>query len=157
MSRFGDDAGVGPIEATAGSVILSSDNLDAIRAYFSITEVKTPEAQKIKNAFVTWYDGLWFYEKYTLSTLDLARNQRNRFNLANAMTPEEKQVVQTVLTTGMTSEQTQGQPDRRDETGMLPGPVAPPPPPLIPKPYLIGGAIVGGLALIVFAYGEGRK
>jgi len=135
----------------------NSENIDAIRAYFDQTSVKTAEAQKIKDAFVAWYDGLTWFGKGLNSNYDLARNQRNRFNLANATSAEEKQVVETVITTGLSTEQVQGQPDRRDETGMLPGPVAPPPPPLIPTPYLVGGAILGGLALLAFAYGEGRK
>lgn len=134
-----------------------TENVSAIRAYFDQTPVKTPEAQKIKDAFVIWYDDLTWFGKGLNSNYDLARNQRNRFNLANATTPEEKQVVVSVVTTGISTEQTQGQPDRRNETGMLPGPVTPPPPPLIPKEYLVGGAILGGLAFIAWAYGEGRK
>lgn len=135
----------------------NSANIDAIRAYFDQTPVMTPDAQKIKDAFVIWYDDLSWFGKGLNSNYDLARNQRNRFNLANAITPQEKQNVQTVISTGMSTEQLQGQVDRRDETGMLPGPVVPPTPPLIPTPYVVGGAILGGLALIAFAYGEGRK
>lgn len=134
-----------------------TENIDAIRVYFDQTPVMTPEAQRIKDAFVIWYDDLTWFGKGLNSNYDLARNQRNRFNLANATTPQEKQNVQAVITTGLSTEQLQGQSDRRDEGGMLPGPVTPPAPPLIPTPYLIGGAILGGLAFIAFAYGEGRK
>ncbi len=136
---------------------LNSANIDAIRAYFDQTPVQTPQAQSIKDAFVIWYDGLTWFGKGLNSNYDLARNQRNNFNLANAVTPAEKQVVQSVISTGMSTEQLQGQADRRDESGMLPGPVTPPAPPLIPTPYLVGGAILGGLALVAWAYGEGRK
>ncbi len=135
----------------------NTENIDAIRAFFAQTPVQTPDAQKIKDAFVIWYDDLTWFGKGLNSNYDLARNQRNRFELANAVTPQEKQNVQTVLTTGMSTEQLQGGADRRDEAGNLPGPVTPPKPPLIPTPYVVGGAILGGLALIAFAYGEGRK
>lgn len=133
-----------------------STGVDAIRVYMSSTPVKTPEAQTIKDAFIRWYDDLTVFGKGTQSNFDLARNQRNRFELANATSPDETAAVKEVQTTGLSHEQASGEPDRRDESGMLPGPVAPPPPPLIPTPWLIGGAIVGGLALIAAAYGKGR-
>lgn len=126
----------------------TEDN-DAIQAYFVATNAVTPEAQKIKDDFLRWYDDLTWFGKGQQSTLDLARNQRNRFNLANVTTPEDKQAVQDVITTGLSAEQLRGQTDRRLTDGMLPGPVAPPPPPLIPTKYLVAGGVGLGLVLLL--------
>lgn len=120
---------------------------EAIRTYFVATEAHTPEARIIKDEFLRWYDDLTWFGKGLESTLDLSRNQRNRFNLANATTPEEKSQVEDVIKTGLTAEQLAGGADRRLSTGMLPGPVAPPPPPLIPTKYLVAGGV--GLTALV--------
>jgi hypothetical protein len=135
-----------------------NDEIRAIRAFFDRTEAKTAEAAKIKDDFIKWYDGLWITANYVpQSDYDLARNQRNRFNLANATTLEEKTAVQEVIQTGLSTEQTQGDPDRRLSGGMLPGPVTPPKPPLIPDEYKLAAAVVGGLAILAMAYGYGRS
>ena len=156
----GYDPNRAPAESTFGGGLLDNAytvNNDAINAYFHATEAVTDEAKRIKSAFVAWYDGLTWIGKGLESNYDLARNQRNQFNLANATTPEEKANVTDVITTGLSTEQLNGQTDRRDTNGMLPGPVAPPKPPLIPNEYLIAGAAVAGLAIIAGAYGYGRK
>jgi hypothetical protein len=146
LARFGYDVLTG-----------YADDIKAIHAYFVGTEVKTTEAQKIKDSFLRWYDTLWITWNYVdEADYDLARNQRNHFNLANATTAAEKAQVQEVITSGLTSEQMQGGTDRRLSTGMLPGPEAPPKPPLVPSSYLVGGAVLAGVALIAWAYGEGR-
>lgn len=158
ITRFhGDEAPqVGGVLDVTGLDDEISKNMSAIRAMFDTVQVNTPGAQSIKNDFVRWYDDLSWFDKRLQSNYDLARNLRNRFDLANATTPEAKAAVQTVLTTGLSTEQLQGQPDRRDETGMLPGPKVPPKPPLVPTPVLIAGAAVAGLAFVAWAYGEGR-
>ena len=122
---------------------------DAIQAYFVATAAVTAEAQRIKDDFLRWYDELTWIGKGLQSNFDLARNQRNRFNLANATTPEETQQVQTVITTGLSAEELSGGTDRRLTNGMLPGPVAPPPPPLIPTKYLVAGGVGVGLLVLL--------
>jgi hypothetical protein len=161
-SDFGIDAadagaGVGPIEAGIGNLILSSDNIEAIQKYFANTTAVTSEASKIKDEFTKWYDGLWWYEKNESSNYDLARNMRNRFNLANAKTVAEKASVENVMKTGLSSEELVGDPRRNLESGMLPGPDKPPNPPLIPVPWLIGGAVVLGLSVIFAAKGAAEQ
>ena len=146
-------------EATFGYDVFFGygDDIKAVRAFFDATPAKTDEAAKIKDAFIKWYDGLWITANYTdLATYDLARNQRNRFNLANAVTPEDKAVVEDVIKTGISTEQTQGIPDRRLDNGQLPGPEAPPTPPLVPTSVLIGAAVVLGLAVVVGTYGAAK-
>lgn len=120
---------------------------DAIQRYFVATAAVTPEAQRIKDEFLRWYDDLTWIGKGTQATLDLSRNQRNRFNLANVTSPEERAQVENVIKTGLSAEELAGGVDRRLSDGMLPGPVAPPPPPLIPTKYLVVGGI--GLASLV--------
>ncbi len=158
-SDFGADAGagVGPVEAGIGSALLTSDNMTAIQAYFAATAARTPAAVKIKDDFTKWYDGLWWYEKSETSNYDLARNLRNRFNLANAATPDEHAAVTEVIKTGLTTEQLQGEADRRLSSGQLPGPESPPNPPLVPTWVLYAGAAVAGLAVIVAAKGAAEQ
>jgi hypothetical protein len=129
---------------------LTSDDMDAIKAYFVRTNAVTSEATKIKNEFTKWFDGLWWFEKTSQASFDLARNQRNRFNLANAITPEEKQKVQTVIESGLSEEQLKIGPaaDRRLSDGMLPGPQTPPAP-LLPMWVWIAIAGVSGVVVLV--------
>jgi hypothetical protein len=96
----------------------SGDDIKAIQRYFADTPAKTPKAVSIKDEFIKWHDGLWFYSE---ADWDKARNYRNEYNLANATTAVEKAAVQTVLKTGQSAEQLQGRVDRRLSTGMLPG------------------------------------
>lgn len=128
---------------------MSTADIDAIKDYFVRTEAVTLEASKIKDEFTKWYDTLGWYSKSTDENFDLARNIRNRFNLANATTPEEKAAVETTMATGVSSEQAQGTPDRRLQNGMLPGPVTPPPAPLIPTEWKIIGGVGAFLALLL--------
>lgn len=140
-----------------GFDFLQPEDMRAIRQYIGDTQAVTPEAQQIKADFVKWYDALGPIDVFEQSNFDLARNQRNRFNLANATTPEDKSQVEDVMKTGITAEQAQGQFDRRLPDGMLPGPVTPPPPPFLSTPVLIAGAAVASLAIIAGAYGYGRR
>lgn len=79
-----------------------SDNrasVDAIKQYFIETVAKTPESQRIKQDFFTWYDGLWVIgsdEDYKRAT-----NFRNDFNRANATTPQQTQQVNQVIQTAV--------------------------------------------------------
>ena len=146
-------AGVGPVEQGIGGMILTSDNMDAIARYFGDEDPKTAEASKIKDEFIKWYNDLWWYEKSEQSNYDLARNMRNRYNLANAANAADRAQVQNTIKTGLTTEDFMNEPDRRLSDGMLPGPVAPPSAPLIPKGWLIGAGVVAGLAIVVAAHG----
>lgn len=107
---------------------MATADIDAIQVYFQTTPVKTQAAQAIKDKFVTWVTGLSWLDKMGQAAFDLARNQRNDFNTANAVTDTEKQTVTDVATTGLSEEQMQGQPDRRLSDGSFPGPRTPPPP-----------------------------
>lgn len=100
---------------------VQSDDLDAINAFFMSTEAVTPQAVTIKDAWVTWFNQLsWWERTVDGNTYDMARNRRNEFNLANAVTIAEKAQVENVIKTGMSTEQMQGVPDRRLSSGMMP-------------------------------------
>lgn len=153
----GYSAGFGyeiPSENVAEFGTLLSDNIDAIQRYFAEAHPITSEATAIKDEFIKWIDSLWWYEKNWQSTYDLARNLRNRYDLANAVTPIAKAQVMLVQRTGLTTEQMQGLPDRRDSHGNFPGPTTPPKPPLIPWWVWTGGAVVAGLSAIAYSYGR---
>lgn len=101
------------------NTIENGANLDAISRYMSDTPVKTQAASRAKDAWVIWYDGLDFIDKNWPSqqVYDMARNLRNAFNKANATTPKELAAVVQTQQTGLSSEQLQGQSDRRLATG----------------------------------------
>lgn len=94
------------------------DDLRAINEYFHRVAPVTPAAKKLFNEWVSWWEqnvaNAWFL---TQADLDHARNLRNDFNRANAVTPEAKAKVEEVITTGITVEQQRGETDRRNTEG----------------------------------------
>lgn len=119
--QFGEETDI--ITGTITSKILLNDNMKAIKSFFDDAKAVTPQAASIKDKFLKWYDSLWWFSQ---SDYDLARNQRNSFNLANTVAIEEKKAVEEVMKTGLSTEEMQNEPDRRLESGMLPGPTKPP-------------------------------
>lgn len=128
--------------------LLTSDDLEAIQKFFADSTAKTSAAIKIKDQFTKWYDDLYWYQKNYQSNLDIARNYRNSYNLANAISDQEKQNVETVIKTGISREQAMGEADRRLASGMYPDH----PEPFISDKVKIGGAIVLAIALIAAAH-----
>jgi hypothetical protein len=97
----------------------------------------TPQAVALKNAWRAWYDGLTFISRRESDNWDEARNRRNAFNRANAVTPADKAKVEQTIKTGQTTEQSSGDIDRRDSNGNLPTH----PPDLIPIEYKVAAAV----------------
>lgn len=97
----------------------NSDNIDAINDFFHRTSPVTPAAAIAFNDWVKWYEatkpGLLSY--WSDADVDHARNLRNAFNRANAVTTAEKKQVDEVIKTGQTIEQSAGEPDRRNAAG----------------------------------------
>jgi hypothetical protein len=121
--------------------LLQDANADmiAINRYISDTVAITPEAVKLKDSWIIWWNGLTWYQKNIASeTFDEARNRRNAFFVANAPTEKEKDAVKQVIETGGTEEESEGKPRRTLSSGNFPGP---PPAPLIPSLLKIGGAV----------------
>src|SRR5206468_12801055 len=95
----------------------------------------------LKNEWITWFDRLAWYDKnFDQGTYDVARNKRNAFNLANVSSPSELSNVREVIKTGISSEQMQGLPDRRDSEGMFPNP-----PPRSLWPIMLFGTLFLGV------------
>jgi len=95
------------------------DNLRAINDFFHRPEnaPKTPAAKVVFNEWVTWWEangGNWFNGQ---AEFDHARNLRNDYNRANAVTPGQKATVESVITRGVSSEQSAGETDRRNAQG----------------------------------------
>lgn len=98
-----------------------ADDVEAINRFFHDpgNAPKTPTASAAFNEWVTWYEdnkpgifGFW-----SDADVDHARNLRNAYNRANAVTSAEKQAVENQIKTGISLEQAQGQTDRRNAQG----------------------------------------
>lgn len=148
-----------------GPSALSSDfddNMAAIVDYMNKTTPKTSAAAKIKDEFAKWHNGISFWDDNDV-TYDTARNYRNSFNLANSTTATERQQVEAVIKTGVTTEEAAGEAARARTTS---GQYAIAETPLVPtwKWAVIGVVAVGGLyalgkvtTLAQIFSGKGRK
>ena len=94
-------------------------NVEAINDYMHRTSVATPAGAIALNAWVPWYEASKpsLFGWWSDADVDHARNLRNDFNRANAVTAAEKKQVDEVIKTGQTLEQGQGQTDRRNAAG----------------------------------------
>ncbi len=99
----------------------NSDNIEAINEFMHRTTPATPAAAIAFNDWVQWYEetkpsflGFW-----SDADFDHARNLRNAFNRANAVTAAEKKAVEQVIKTGVSSEQAAGETDRRNAAGNI--------------------------------------
>ena len=131
----------------------TADNLNAVNVYFHTIPAKTREAAAQVTDWVRWWDSTGNPSVYWFSIPDAvwdeARNRKHAFDLANATTPAEVAVVQEVAKTGLSTEQMQGQADRRDpKTGNY----IIPPPPLVPPwvvPVAVGAGVLGVVLLVL--------
>src|SRR5262245_24264320 len=106
-----------------------SENIEAINRYIVNATINTKEAGKIRDEWIRWHDKQgWWSLSMTSSTYDEARNIRNRFNIANAKTAEDKEFVRHVQQQGLSSEEMQGGTKRvlsdgtysTDDEGLIP-------------------------------------
>lgn len=128
-------------------------NLQAVNVYFHTVPAKTREAAAQVTDWVRWWDATGNPDNYWFSVPDVvwdeARNRKHAFDQANATSAAELAQVQEVAKTGLSSEQMQGQADRRDPaTGNYIIPPAPLVPPWV-KPVAIGGAALAVVLLVV--------
>jgi len=98
-----------------------SEDLAAIDRYIKSAPLNTSEARKLRDEWTRFYDGLGWSP--SLEEYDAARNLRNRFNLANAITAADKAHVEVVMKSGMTTEEMAGGTDRRLLSGMYDEPL----------------------------------
>lgn len=145
-----------PVQEQVADYTLKKDNLLATNAYIHSQPIKTPEAAKVASEWTRWWDTTGNPDNYSVKipgeVWDEARNRKIKFNLANAVSQQEKERIIEVATKGMSSEQMQGLPDRRDPTtGTYYVPPEPPPPMFPPwvKPVALGAAALGlGLSVV---------
>lgn len=145
-----------PIDQQVAAFTLASDNLTAINAYIHSTPAVTDKAKGLASDWARWWDATGNPSNYTLaippSVFDEGRNRRLAYDLANAKSQAEVDLITHIATTGVSTEQTQGLPDRRDPTNGTYFVPPTPPPPVIPpwvKPVAIGAVALGlGLSVI---------
>lgn len=88
------------------------DNVEAIDRYIKNAPLNTKAAGAIRDEWTRFFDEFsWSYA--TQEQYDRARNLRNRFNLANAVTQSDKEQVLHVMQTGLTTEELAGGTSRR--------------------------------------------
>lgn len=131
--------------------MLSAD-MEAINKYFmENVVVKTAAAEKIKQEWMKWWNdhrrnsaipGPWNW--YTQEEFDYARNERNRFNDANAVTKADKQAAVDQRSKGLTTEELRGETKRAGTSGMYVEPEKP----LIPTSWKVGAAVGVGLITV---------
>lgn len=102
-------------------MIVQAQDIDAIAEFFQKTTPQTAEAKAIKAEFEVWFATIGTLEKHFDPVIyDRARNFRNRFIRANAVTPEQLAQVEEVISRGMTTEEMQGELRRLPGSGYYP-------------------------------------
>lgn len=128
----------------------NGDNMRAVNDYFHTVTAQTPQARQLQSDWMQWWITTGNPDNFTFfvpdKIWDEARNRRLAFNLANAITPQEKENVIRVATTGVSSETIRSESEKRDPvTGQI---FIPPPPPFnLPKWFF--PVVVGTVALVV--------
>jgi peptidoglycan hydrolase-like protein with peptidoglycan-binding domain len=85
------------------------EDVEAIDRYMRTTPLKTPEAFKIKDAYIIWYDqASWWDKNVSKEFYDAQRTRRNQLNIANQPTEAAKAEVREVIVKGVTTEEMQG-------------------------------------------------
>jgi hypothetical protein len=133
-----------------GQLLLQDSNQDmiAINRFMSDTFAATPEAVRLKDQWIRWWDKLtWNERNLSSSVFDEARNRRNAFMIANAKNPKQ---TQEIISRGIETEEMEGGSRRTTDDGFFPNaPSEDEAPPLIPSWVKIGAgvAVLGGVAL----------
>lgn len=101
--------------------LTGNQDMDAINVYMHSQPLNTAEATALFNDWVSWFDTLgWFSKNVDTSTYDIARNKRDAFNLANAISEEDKAAVQATMKTGQSTEVNDGNTSRKNSEGKFP-------------------------------------
>ena len=108
--------------------LTQSDSLRALDYYMTTQEPKTETAAKLVDEWILWFGQTSAFERnFDLATYDKARTFRTRFLKANAVTPEEKALIERHLSEAVTAEEAAGEARRMTREGEFPKV-----PPLIP-------------------------
>jgi hypothetical protein len=126
------------------------EDMEAINRYIMTAPLRTSAATRLRDDWLRWYDQLsWYEREYEQATYDEARNRRNAFNLANATTTREKEAVEQVMKTGLTTEEMEGGTRRTTTEGKY---ITPDEPMVSTKTKIIWGAVLLGGAYAYFAF-----
>lgn len=129
----------------------AGEDIEAINDFMhrAGNEPRTAEARAAFNEWVRWYEetkpgalGWW-----SDADKDHASNLRNAYNRANAVTAREKEVTERVIKTGMSTEQMNGQTDRRNAEGNI----TEVPPSAVHQWWFVPALVAGGTALVLLA------
>lgn len=96
---------------------MAIDDLEAINRYMTSTPIKTSDAAELHDDWIKWWDTLSWTDKHFEDTYDEARNRRNAFNMANAVTPRARSAAEDTIKNGLSTEELAGGTDRRLSTG----------------------------------------
>lgn len=82
-----------------------SENLEAVYQFFLRSAARTPDAKKIQDEFLNWHSSVRAHTLFYISEDEVKKafEYRDRFNRANAVTPTQKEKVEQVISTGVTS------------------------------------------------------
>src|SRR5262245_50567998 len=110
-------------------VVLSDQgaNIEAIGRYISEQVApRTPAAVAVRDEWQRFASSLGTWElNYEQQAYDRARNLKLKFNRANATNAEERERVEAQARGGLSTEQIEGEPDRRTSTGEYTPPPSP--------------------------------
>ena len=99
----------------------NAEDIEAINEFMHRETPKTDAARAAFNEWVRWYEATkpGVFSFWSDADFDHARNLRNAYNRANAVTQKEKDLAERVIRTGQSREQMQGETDRRDAQGNI--------------------------------------
>jgi hypothetical protein len=130
--------------------IENAANVEAINDFMHRETPKTPQAAIAFNDWVQWYEATkpGFFSFWSDADVDHARNLRNAFNRANAVTAPEKKQVEEVIKTGVSLEQAKGETDRRNAEGNITEA-----PPGVAHQWWFWPAVAGGATAVILTAG----
>jgi hypothetical protein len=143
----------GPIASKAiGDRIMQSDDLAAMNIYMSDAKPVSPQAIKLRDEWLTWWESLgWYAKTFDSNTFDQARNRKHAFDIANVKSSAEAAAVKEQIKTSFTTEEARGEPNRMRSDGTY---TEKPPEkePFFPtRIKILAGAILAGVTALIIA------
>ena len=119
----------------------TSADMQAINKYMMETAIVNPDAQKIKDQWIAWWNQHQNDLYWSTDDFNTARNMRNNFNVANTKSAQEAADVKQQIATGVTEEEARGETKTANTSGMF----YQEPKPLIPTKWKIFAVAVAGV------------
>lgn len=136
-----------------------NQDMQAINQFIADTEPVTDKARQLKTDWINWWDSLnWLEKNASTDTYDKARNKRNDFIRANAVTTAEKKAAKEVAAKGGTTEEVEAGPNKPGQAGQFhkeerraneEGKFPEKKEPLIPTQYKVAAAAGAGVTFIL--------